>query len=133
MRDGEEVKLHLEVAEKSMKYALEALEKGDVYDVCMNAYKAAEEAVKALAEDLDLPEYREAMKEGRWPTYLLVKAANSLAVRLGRWVADGFSSAYLLYVWGFHEGKLTVADVTSYLERVKEMVEEAKKSLTKSS
>ena len=98
----------------------------------MNAYKAAKEAVKALAEDLDLPEYREAAKEGRWPTYLLVKAANSLAVRLGSWVVDGFSSAYLLYVWGFHEGKLTVADVTSYLERVKEMVEEAKK-LMKSS
>lgn len=28
MRGGEEVKLHLEVAEKSMKYGLEALEKG---------------------------------------------------------------------------------------------------------
>mgnify|MGYP001770652974 FL=1 len=128
----EEAKLHLEVAEKSMKYALEALERGDVYDVSMNAYKAAEEAVKALAEYLDLPEYKEAAKEERWPIYLLVKAANSLAVRLGMWVVDGFSSAYLLYVWGFHEGKLTVADVTSYLERVKEMVEEAKKSMKSS-
>ena len=132
MRGGEEVKQHLEIAEKSVKYALEALEKGEVYDVSMNAYKAAEEVVKALSENLDLPEYREAVKEGRWPTYLLVKAANSLAVRLGRWVVDGFSSAYLLYVWGFHEGKLTVTDVTSYLERVKEKVESDKKLMRSS-
>ena len=94
----------------------------------MNAYKAAKEAVKALAEDLDLPEYREAVKEGRWPHILTCKGRELPGGKTEGWVVGGFSSAYLLYIWGFHEGKLTVADVTSYLERVKEMVEEAKTS-----
>jgi hypothetical protein len=42
---------------------------------------------------------------------------------------DRWSIAYFLHVWGFHEAKLTTSDITSYLNRVKEMLEEAKRVL----
>ncbi|MEM4975686.1 MAG: PaREP1 family protein, partial [Sulfolobaceae archaeon] len=47
------------------------------------AYKVAKEVVKALSEKFNLPEYQQAVKEGRWYTYLLGKASSSLAIRLG--------------------------------------------------
>jgi hypothetical protein len=60
---------------------------------------------------------------------LLGKASNSLSVKLGNWVSDDWSNAYFLHVWGFHEAKLSVNDLTSYVNRIKEMLDEAKKIL----
>ncbi|BDB99786.1 hypothetical protein SACC_28030 [Saccharolobus caldissimus] len=77
-----------------------------------------------------MAEYQQSLKEGRWYTYLLGKASNALAGKLGNWVLDGWSSAYFFHVWGFYEAKLTTADITSYIDRVKEMLNEAKKILT---
>ena len=124
-----EVKLRLELAEKYMKEVEEYVKKGDPVQASEKAYKVAEEVVKALAEKFNLPEYQQAKKEGRWYTYLLAKASNTLAIKLGKWVLDGWNSGYVLHVWGFHEAKFTVNDITSYIERVKEMLEEGKKVL----
>ncbi|BCU67810.1 superfamily I DNA and RNA helicase and helicase subunit [Sulfolobales archaeon HS-7] len=124
-----EIKLRLELAEKYMKSAEEYLKQGDPVQASEKAYKVAEEVVKALAEKFDLPEYQQAIKEGRWYTYLLAKASNALAIKLGKWALDGWDSGYVIHVWGFHEAKLTVDDITSYVERVREMLEESKKIL----
>jgi len=124
----ESVKLRMELAEKYMTEALEHLKKGDAIQASEKAYKVAEEVIKAFAEKFNLPEYQQALKEGRWYTYLLGKASNALANKLGNWVLDGWSNAYFLHVWGFHEAKLTTADITSYINRVKEMLNEAKKN-----
>jgi hypothetical protein len=80
------------------------------------AYKVAEEVVKALAEKYNTQEYQQSLKEGRWYTYLLGKASNTLAGKVGNWVLDDWSSAYFLHVWGFHEAKLITGDITSYIE-----------------
>lgn len=125
----EEVRLRPELAKKYMKECEEYLKTGDAIQASQKAYKVAEELVKALAEKFNLEEYQKALKEGRWYTYLLTKAANSLASKLGNWVSDGWSNGYLLHVWGFHEAKLTITDVTSYINRIRDMLNEAKKIL----
>ncbi|MEM0372996.1 MAG: PaREP1 family protein [Sulfolobaceae archaeon] len=126
----EGVKIRLELAEKYLREAEDYLKRGDSIQASKKAYKVAEELVKALAEEFNLPEYQQALKEGRWYTYLLTKAANSLANKLGNWVSDGWSNGYVLNVWGFHEAKLTINDVTSYINRIRDMLNGAKKILT---
>jgi hypothetical protein len=125
----ESIKFRIELAEKYMAEAFKYLDKGDAVQASEKAYKAAEEVVKALSEKFNLPEYQRAVKEGRWYNYMLSKASSTLSTKLGYWVLDGWSSAYFLHVWGFHEAKLTTSDNTSYLNRVKEMLEEAKRVL----
>lgn len=78
-----------------------------------------------------MPEFQQAVKEGRWYTYQLSSVANKLSRMLGNWVLNGWSSAYLLHVWGgFHEAKLGVNDVVGYIDEVERMVKEAEKILT---
>jgi hypothetical protein len=125
----ESIKFRIELAEKYMAEAFKYLDKGDAVQASEKAYKAAEEVVRALSEKFNLPEYQRAVKEGRWYNYMLSKASSTLSTKLGNWVLDRWSIAYFLHVWGFHEAKLTTSDITSYLNRVKEMLEEAKRVL----
>lgn len=62
--------------------------------------------------------------------HLLQKAANTLAIKLGDWVLNGWSIAYALHVWSFHEGKLSVNDITKGVEIIERMVNEAKRTLS---
>ena len=123
------VKARLELAEKYMSEAEGYLSKGDVIQSSEKAYKAAGELVKALAEKFDLPEHQQAVREGRWYAYSLASAAARLSQRLGDWVRAGWSSAYVLHVWGFHEGRLNLEAVKVMLGDVKRMLEEAEKVL----
>jgi hypothetical protein len=92
----EGIKLRLTLARKHM--AEEYLKKGDSVQASEKVYKAAEEVVKALSEKFNLPEYQQAVKEGRWYAYTLGSASASLSKMLGEWVANGWSSAYFLHV-----------------------------------
>lgn len=125
----EGVRLRLRLAEEFMRECDEFLSKGDAVQASEKAYKVAEEIVKALAEKFNTQEYQQFVKEGRWYTYLLSKASSALSSRLGNWIVDGWSSAYLLHAWGFHEAKLTVNDVLPFINRVRDMLKEAKKVL----
>ncbi|GAA5419669.1 hypothetical protein Stok01_01631 [Sulfurisphaera tokodaii] len=125
----EGIKLRLEIAEKYMNEAYEYLNKGDSIQASEKAYKVAEEVVKALAEKFNTEEYKQAITEGRWYTYLLVSTTNDLSKRLGDWVSDGWNAGYVLHVWGFHEGKLSVNKITVNMEKVKKMLENAKSIL----
>jgi hypothetical protein len=87
-------------------------------------YKVVEEVVKALSEEFNLQEYQQAVKEGRW--YTLGSAVSSLSKN---WIVNGWSSAYFLYVWGFHESELSTDDIIPYLDKVKRTLEEAEKVL----
>ncbi len=125
----EGLRIRLELAEKYMNEMEDYLKKGDAVQASEKAYKVAEEIVKALAEKFNTSEYQQFIKEGRWHTYLLGKASNTLASKVGDWILNGWSNAYFLHVWGFHEAKLSVNDITSYINKVREMFEEAKKLL----
>ncbi|ADN49786.1 PaREP1 family protein [Vulcanisaeta distributa] len=126
----ESIRLRIELARKFITEARERLNTGDSIQASEKAYKAAEEVVKALAEKFNIPEYQQAIKEGRWYTHQLSSAASKLSRTLGNWVLNGWSSAYLLHVWGFHEAKLSADDIVGYVNEVERMVKEAEKLLT---
>ena len=121
------INLRLELAKKYLSEAEDYLSKGDVVQSSEKAYKVAEEVVKALAEKFNLTEYQQALKENRWYTYSLANAAGRLASKLGDWVKEGWDSAYVLHVWGFHKGKLDIDNVKVRLQAVKRLLEEAMK------
>ena len=125
------INLRIELAKKYIAEAEDYLKKGDAVQASEKAYKTAEEIVKALAEKFNIPEYHQALKEGRWNTYWLASAVNRLAKDLGDWVLNGWNSAYILHVWGFHEVKLSTSDITEYLRKVKEMLDNVIKVLEK--
>jgi hypothetical protein len=93
-------------------------------------YKAAEEAVKALAVALDLEQARIAAKEGGWWTRLLNRAAEAVAERLGlEELALWWKAAYYLHVEGFHEARLNGEDVKRNYRYVEALVTTAEKIL----
>jgi hypothetical protein len=120
------IRERINIAEAYMAECREYLDKGDPVQASEKAYKAAEEVIKALAEKFKTVEYQEALREGRWYTYLLSRASKTLASQLGDWVLDGWNSAYDLHVWGFHEGKLTVDYVKVGVRKVETMINEAR-------
>jgi hypothetical protein len=126
---SETIRLRLELAKKYMAESREYLGRGDAVQASEKAYKAVGECIKALVEKYNLPEHQQAMKEGKWYTHQLSSAANKLTKLLGDWVVNGWSSAYVLHVWGFHEAKLSVSDITEYINKVERMVNEAEKAL----
>ncbi|MGC9152171.1 MAG: PaREP1 family protein [Vulcanisaeta sp.] len=124
---SEGVRLRIEIAEDYVREYEEYIKKGDPVQASEKLYKTAEECIKALAEKFDLPEHQQALREGRWYTYMLGKVAGRLSKILGDWVSNGWSNAYLLHVWGFHEGKFSIDDVITYADKIKEMVNETKR------
>ena len=119
----------LELAEHHLRDAEALMGEGDTANACEKVYNAAVEIVIALAEALKVPEYEEAVKEGKWTALYIGRAANRLSDTLGKWVVRGWSSAFFLYVWGTRVRGISVEDMRQYLEEVKEMCREAKKVL----
>jgi uncharacterized protein YuzE len=99
-------------AEKHLELALKLLEEGraliekDPARASRKLYRAAEEAVKALAAALELPEAREAAERGRWSSQLLFDAASELAEKLGDDVRRWWNTAWVLRVEGYREARL---------------------------
>ncbi|WP_291766409.1 PaREP1 family protein [Caldivirga sp. UBA161] len=123
---SESIRLRIELAEKFITEAKERLNASDVMQASEKAYKAAEEIIKALAEKLNTKEYQLAIREGRWYTYYLSSVAS-----IYDWSRRGWSSAYLLHVWGFHENRLDSNSVREYIKDVEEMIIKAKEELLK--
>ena len=71
-----------ELAERFLAEGRELIDK-DPVQASEKLYKAAEEAVKALATALNLPEARKAIESGGWRSKLLEKAAQGIAKTLG--------------------------------------------------
>ena len=72
---------HIELAERFLAEGKELIDK-DPVQASEKLYKAAEEAVKALATALNLPEARKAIESGGWCSELLEKAAQDIAKTL---------------------------------------------------
>ena len=113
------IEARIELAEKSLAEAKEYLEKGDAVQASEKMYKAVEECIKVLAQHYNTPEYQVAVREGRWWTQLLGKAARGLSRRLSEpKIIDAWARAYDDHVWGFHEAKYEVEDVRDDVELV---------------
>jgi hypothetical protein len=124
-RSFDETRRHLELAERFLVDGKELIDK-DPVQASEKLYNAAEEALKAIATALKLPEAEEA-KRGRWTTGLLESAVVNIMRRLEldelyHW----WGSAYRLHVDGFHKVKLRSIDVTLRLRDVEAVVDLAK-------
>ncbi len=119
----EEVDTRIEVAEHFLKEAREYIEKGDAVQASEKLYKVAEECIKALAIKFKMPEVEEAKREGRWWTKLLARASAKLASTLNEpIILHGWSTAYNLHVWGFHEMALDIDSVKASLPTIEQLL-----------
>jgi len=121
------VEAHLEL---SLKYLDEgrALVNSDPVQASEKLYKAAEEAVKALAIFYNLQDVLAGVEEkGRWTVSYLEKAVEAISEMLGGWFGEAWDRAWALHVWGFHEAKFDSKAVEIRLPYVERMVLEAEK------
>jgi len=127
----EEALKRIELAERFLAESRDLIDK-DPVQASEKLYKAAEEAVKALAIALNLEEARKAVESGGWWSKLLEKAARGIAKALGvKEFILWWDAAYKLYVDGFHEAKLSSEDVKDRYGYIEEMVNQAKRILKK--
>ena len=117
-----EAGLRLELAERFLQEGLKFLERGDAVQASEKLYRAAEEAVKAMAEALELDVVEEVRRRGRWTLRLLDHAASSLADRIDRRVYDDLDHAYLLHVEGLHEARLSIDQVRARAKYVEDLL-----------
>jgi hypothetical protein len=120
---------HLALASRYLEEGKTLIEK-DPVQASEKLYKAAEEAVKALAIGLDLEQARIAAKEGTWWTKLLNRAAEAVAEKLGKEEFDlWWKAAYYLHLEGFHEARLNSKDVKRNYRYIEALVTTAEKIL----
>ena len=118
----------IKLAGKMLRDAEEYLARGDAVRASEKLYKTVEECIKLLAQLYSLPEYEKAVREGRWWTQLLGKAARRLSKRLSEpRIADVWARAYDVNVWGFHEAKYGVEDIRGDIQYAKWLIEYVKK------
>ena len=118
---------HMELAERHLEEG-KALADRDPVQASEKLYKAAEEAVKALAICLGLDVVEKVEARGRWTAAELDRSARDAASRLGSWLLDAWDHAWALHVWGFHEAKLDSDSVKARMPHIARLVEEAKKA-----
>jgi hypothetical protein len=118
---------HLELSHRYLGEG-RALVNRDPIQASEKLYKAAEEAVKALAIFYNLQDVLAGVEEkGRWTVSYLEKAVEAISERLGGWFLQSWDNAWALHVWGFHEAKLDSKAVKIRLPYVERMVLEAEK------
>jgi hypothetical protein len=120
-------------AESHLELAVRYLEEGrnlidrDPVQASEKLYKAAEEAVKALAAYFDLKDILEDVeRSGRWSVEKLEKAVLRISEKVGEWFRSSWDAAGALHVWGFHEAKFDPEDVRTRLSNIEGMVSEAR-------
>ncbi|MEM0278190.1 PaREP1 family protein [Pyrobaculum sp.] len=118
--------LHLELAKRFLAEVVALAERGPVL-ASERLYKAAEEAVKALAVALGLEEAQKAEEQGRWIAALLFTAVDKIARKTVRDFKLWWKSAWFLHVEGFHEARLTAEQVKDDVEYVKYIVDTAER------
>jgi hypothetical protein len=128
---GDEVSFRLELAERYLEEARMYVERGDPVQSSEKLYKVAEECVKALAVKFNTPEVQEARREGRWWAKLLSRAAKTLSLKLEEPLINiGWSVAYDLHVWGFHEAVLSIEHVKPSLPHIERLLARTRELLS---
>ncbi len=118
---------HLELSHRYLGEG-RALVGKDPVQASEKLYKAAEEAVKALAIFYNLQDVLSGVEgKGRWTVSYLEKAVEAISERLGGWFLQSWDNAWALHVWGFHEAKFDSKAVEIRLPYVERMVLEAEK------
>lgn len=125
-----EAEIYLKTAEKSLEEAKNYIKEKNPVQASEKLYKAVEECVKILSQLYKLPEYEEAMREGRWWTQLLGKSARKLSKILKEpKIEQTWAIAYDIHVWGFHEAKYSIDDIKDDVKYVEWIVKYTKEVL----
>jgi len=122
-----DVEKRIVVAVKYLEEGRSLIDEGPV-QASEKLYKAAEEAVEALAHHFNLGDVLKRVGDrGKWTVTELEKAVLRISDRLGEWFRRSWNAAWALHVWGFHETKFDPEDVRRQLPDVEEMVLGARK------
>jgi hypothetical protein len=121
-------------AEERIELALKYLEEGrvlverDPVQASERLYRAAEEAVKALALHYSLRGVLEkAERRGRWTFEELESAVRVIAGKVGEWFIAAWDAASYLLVLGVHEAELDSESVKARLPSIERMIVEARR------
>jgi len=126
----DEAEIHLELAEKYLNEAKKYIDRRDPVQASEKMYKAVEEALKVLAIIYKMPEYKKALKEGRWWIQLLGKTARRLTKILNEpRIESTWAIAYDLHVWGLHEAKYEINEVKDDIAHIEWIVKYAKEKI----
>ena len=99
------------------------IELGNSIEASEKLYKAAEEAVKSLAQAYGDGVWKEVAEEGRWTSPLLFKGVIQIARSLkNEQVKRYWNTAWTLHVEGFHEGRLSIDYVKEVAKDIEELV-----------
>ena len=105
--------------EEGKKY----IESEDIVQASEKLYKAAEEAVKKLAQVYADGVWKEAEEKGRWTSSLLFKAVVEIAKKLNQEeIRHYWAVAWTLHVEGFHEGRLDINYIKEEIKGIEELV-----------
>lgn len=117
-----EAETHLELSRRFLREASDFLTR-DPVQASEKLYKAAEEAVKALAVAMNLQDLiNTARQRGGWTVTELDKALREASKVLGEDFRRWWDTAWALHVWGFHEAKLDLEAVNSRLKDIENIV-----------
>ncbi|WP_291766591.1 PaREP1 family protein, partial [Caldivirga sp. UBA161] len=116
---------HLELAIKFLNEGKGLIDK-DPIQAGEELYKAAEEAIKAIAITLNLEEAGRAGEINRWTTQLLFDAVDDASDKVGKRELRWWGRAWFLHVEGFHEARLRPDQVRRDLPDVESLIELAK-------
>jgi len=120
---------HLDLALRYLEEGRNLADKDPVQE-SEKLYKAAEEAVKAMALALNLDEARKAVEQGKWSSTLLFDVIDDIAIKLNiKELPLWWRAAWVLHVEGFHEARLGGERIKKDYKYIEEIVEVAKKVL----
>jgi len=116
----------LQLAENFLREGEDLVDK-DPIQASEKLYKAAEEAINAIAVSLNLDEAKNAEIQGRWTTVLLFDAVDSISMKLNlKEVRLWWGRAWFLHVEGFHEARLKPRHIKENVEYIKRIINLAK-------
>jgi hypothetical protein len=122
-----DVKQHIDLALRYFEEGRSLADK-DPVQASEKLYKAAEEAVKALAIRFNMEDILKIVDErGRWTVTELEKAVSRISKELGEWFSAAWDRANYLHVWGFHEAKLDSNAVKGRVPDIERMISETRK------
>ena len=99
------------------------IELGNSIQASEKLYKAAEEAVKSLAQIYADGVWKEVERKGRWTSPLLFEAVLQIAKNLKmKEMRRYWDTAWTLHVEGFHEGRLSVEYIKEAVEDIEDLV-----------
>lgn len=122
-----DVKQHIDLALRYFEEGRSLADK-DPVQASEKLYKAAEEAVKALAIRFNMEDILKIVDErGRWTVTELEKAVSRISKELGEWFSAAWDRANYLHVWGFHGAKLDSNAVKGRVPDIERMISETRK------